>query len=246
MGEPGYPLADRSVAMSIELYWGSGSTPAWRVQLALALKNLPYTSHLLSFSQRDTRTPEFLALNPRGKVPTLKDGDVVLNESLAILAYLDRAYPEPPLFGRTAAETGDVWRLVMEYESHGSPTIGAVARPILFGTLATDVDGEAKVREALPTLITELDLLATRVADGPLVGGTLSAADLTWFCGIQQLVRASSRPAAAPLDLGIWPFGARWPAIVRWGALVEAIPGYDATMPPHWREGDVPTPARLA
>lgn len=231
--------------MSIELYWGSGSTPAWRVQLALALKNLPYTSHLLSFSKRETRTPEFLALNPRGKVPVLKHGDLVINESLAILAYLDRAYPEPPLFGRTAAEAGRVWRYVMEYESHGNPTFGAVARPILFGTLADD-DGEAKVREALPALYAELDLLAARVADGPMVGGALSAADLVWFCGLQQLVRAATRPVAAPLALGYWPFADRWPAIVRWAALVEAIPGYDATMPPHWLEGDVPSPARVA
>ncbi|MDP2310569.1 MAG: glutathione S-transferase family protein [Pseudomonadota bacterium] len=228
--------------MSIELYWGSGSTPAWRVLLALSAKNLPFTSHLLSFSKRETRTPEFLAINPRGKVPTLKDGDLVINESLAILAYLDSAYPAVPLLGRTAAETGEIWRLVMEYESHGSPTFGAVARPISFGTLAQD---ETKVREALPALIAELDLLAARVANGPLVGGTLSAADLVWFCGVQTLVRAATRPAAAPLDLGVWPLGARWPAIVRWAGLIEALPGYDATMPPHWLEGDVPSPARV-
>ncbi|MDP2311893.1 MAG: glutathione S-transferase family protein [Pseudomonadota bacterium] len=229
--------------MSIELYWGSGSTPAWRVLLALAAKNLPYTSRLLSFSQRETRTPEFLALNPRGKVPTLKDGDLVLNESLAILAYLDRAYPEVPLFGRTAAETGQVWRHVMEFESHGDPAISTVARPILFNTLA---ENEAKVREGLPALVAELDTLAARVADGPLVGNTLSAADIVWFCGIQYVARAATRPAAASLDLGLWPFAERWPAIVRWAARIEALPGYDATVPPHWREGAVPSPARLA
>jgi len=229
--------------MSIELYWGSGSTPAWRILLALAAKKLPFTSHLLSFSKRETRTPEFLALNPRGKVPTLKDGDLVINESLAILAYLDRAYPEVPLFGRTAAETGAVWRHVMEFESHGNPVIGAVARPILFGTLADD---EAKVREGLPAVIAELDGLEKNVSDGFLVGGALSAADLVWFCGLQQLLRAATRPAAARLELGVWPMGARWPAIVRWAANIEALPGYDATIPPHWLEGDIPSPSRTS
>jgi len=229
--------------LSIELYWGSGSTPAWRVLLALAVKNLPYTSHLLSFSAGDTRKPEFRALNPRGKVPTLKDGDLVINESLAILAYLDSAYPQAPLFGRTPAETGAVWRFVMEFESHGNPTISAVARPILFGTLAAD---EAKVREGVPALHAELDTLAERVASGWMVGGAISAADLVWYCGLQQLVRAATRPAAEALDLGVWPLAARWPAIVRWANAIEALPGFDATVPPHWREGAVPSPDRTA
>jgi glutathione S-transferase len=229
--------------MAIELYWGSGSTPAWRALLGLVIKGLPYESKLLSFSNRETRTPAFLAMNPRGKVPTLKDGDYVLNESLAILAYLDRAYPEPPLFGRTPAEAGQVWRFVMEFESHGGPTISAVARPILFGTADADA---AKIREGLPALHAELDLLASRVAGGAFVGDTLSAADVVWFCGLQQLVRAATRPAAAAFDLGVWPLADRWPALVRWAARIEALPGYDATCPPHWREGDHPAPARLA
>jgi len=228
--------------MSIELYWGSGSTPAWRVQIALALKNLPYTSHLLSFSAKETRTPEFLAINPRGKVPALRDGDVVVNESIAILAYLDRAYPEHPLFGATPAEAAHVWRLVMEYESHGSPTISAVARPLLFGTWEAD---SSKVRDGLPALYAELDLLAERVAAGSMVGSTLSAADIVWFCGLQQLVRAATRPAAAAFDLGVWPLNARWPAIVAWARRIEAIPGFDATRPPHWGEGEHPSPERI-
>ncbi len=228
--------------MSIELYWGSGSTPAWRVQLALALKALPYTSHLLSFAARDTRTPGFLALNPRGKVPTLVDGDVVVNESIAILAYLDRAHPATPLFGSTPAEAAQAWRLVMEFESHGGPAISAVARPILFGPIEP---GSTAIRDALPALYAELDLLEQRVQGGALVGSTLSAADIVWFCGLQQLIRAATRPAAQAFDLGVWPLAPRWPAIVRWAGLVEAIPGYDATRPPHWADGDHPAPPRV-
>src|SRR5262247_22931 len=92
--------------MAIELYWGSGSPFAWRVMLTLEVKKLPYESKLLEFSKGEHKTPAYLKLNPRGKVPTLKDADYVLSESLAIMSYLDRKYPEPQLFGKTAEETG--------------------------------------------------------------------------------------------------------------------------------------------
>ena len=86
--------------MAIELYWGSGSPFAWRVMLALEVKKLPYESKLMEFSKGEHKTPAYLQLNPRGKVPTLKDGDFAVYESIAIMAYLDRKYPDPPLFGK--------------------------------------------------------------------------------------------------------------------------------------------------
>ena len=96
--------------MALEIFWFSGSGFAWRAVLAAELKGVPYTSRLIEASAGDHRAPEFLAMNPRGKVPVLRDGDVVVTESMAILAYLDRRFPEPPLFGRTAEETARIWR----------------------------------------------------------------------------------------------------------------------------------------
>src|SRR5688572_22765680 len=98
-------------AMTVEVFWASGSCPSWRVMLALEVKRVAYQAHLLDFSKRQHKAPEHLAMNPRGKVPVLRDGDVTLYESLAILAYLERRFPEPPLLGTTARETGLIWRL---------------------------------------------------------------------------------------------------------------------------------------
>ena len=79
--------------MPLVLYYGSGSPYAWRVQLALEHKALPYELKVLSFSAGDTRKPEFLALNPRHRVPVLVHDDFVLYESNAIVEYLDEAFP---------------------------------------------------------------------------------------------------------------------------------------------------------
>ena len=67
--------------MAIELYWGSGSPFAWRVMLTLEVKISTYESKLFEFSKGEHKTPGYLRLNPRGKVPTLKDGDFVVYES---------------------------------------------------------------------------------------------------------------------------------------------------------------------
>jgi len=91
--------------MTIELYWGSGSPYSWRVQLALEYKRIPYESHVLQFSKQEHKSPQMLRMNPRGRVPVLKDGDFVVFESLACLLYLDRKHPEPPLFGRPLLRT---------------------------------------------------------------------------------------------------------------------------------------------
>ena len=90
--------------MALEIWWGSGSPYSWRALLALEYKQLSYESHLVQFAKQEHKAPALVKMNPRGRVPVLKDGDYVCFESLAILHYLDRKYPERPLFGRTAEE----------------------------------------------------------------------------------------------------------------------------------------------
>src|ERR1043166_8931830 len=91
--------------MSIRLYHGAGSPYGWRVWLALEHKNLSYDLRTLSFSDGDLKKPEFLALNPRGKVPVLVDDGFVLYESAAILEYLEDRYRDAPTLLSPDAQT---------------------------------------------------------------------------------------------------------------------------------------------
>ena len=56
------------MAKTLEIYWGSGSPNAWRVLLTAELKKIPYESKMLEFSKEDHKKPEFIALNPRGRL----------------------------------------------------------------------------------------------------------------------------------------------------------------------------------
>jgi glutathione S-transferase len=57
----------------------------------------PYDIHLLSLSRGDNRAPDYLAINPMGKVPALKHGEVVITEAAAICTYLADEFPRAGL-----------------------------------------------------------------------------------------------------------------------------------------------------
>jgi glutathione S-transferase len=57
----------------------------------------PYDLHLLSLAKGDQRAPDYLAVNPMGKVPALKHGDAVITEAAAVCTYLADAFPQARL-----------------------------------------------------------------------------------------------------------------------------------------------------
>ncbi|OWF40142.1 Glutathione S-transferase A [Mizuhopecten yessoensis] len=78
----------------MQLFWGSGSGPCWRAMIALEEKGFGDIEKThINFSEKGHKGPDVMALNPRGQIPTFKDGDIVVNESMAICLYLEQAYP---------------------------------------------------------------------------------------------------------------------------------------------------------
>ncbi|WP_298290689.1 maleylacetoacetate isomerase [Thiomonas sp.] len=90
----------------MKLYTYFRSSAAYRVRIALYLKNLDYESvpvHLLQDGGQQ-HAAAYVALNPNEAVPTLDDGGLILTQSLAIIEYLDEIHPYPPLLPGTAAD----------------------------------------------------------------------------------------------------------------------------------------------
>lgn len=229
--------------MALELYWGSGSPYAWRVLLALEHKRLPYESHLLQFSKQEHKSPQMLKMNFRGQVPVIKDGDYVCFESLAILYYLDLKYPDPPIFGLNPEEAGTIMRVICEYQSYAEIEINRIVRAIFDG--GADPASE-EITRAAHLVGGEARTIEQRLATSEwVVGERFSAADMVIFPGIQLLLRAMSKPAAAVMRSRFLPLDVYYPAIARWIRRVEELPGYERTYPPHWRENSAVTHASV-
>ena len=87
---------------------------ARKVRLVLGEKKLPFELQLEKVWER---RPEYLDLNPAGTVPTLvEEKGLVVPDSGVICEYLEEAYPEAPLLGRTLAERVEVRRLVAWFD----------------------------------------------------------------------------------------------------------------------------------
>ncbi|HYA30584.1 MAG TPA: glutathione S-transferase family protein [Acidobacteriota bacterium] len=98
----------------IKLYDFKSSPNCQRVKVVLAEKNLPYEVVPIDLTKKEQKTPEYLKLNPYGKVPVLTDEATVLYESLIINEYLDEKYPNPPLMPKDPAKKAK-GRILVDY-----------------------------------------------------------------------------------------------------------------------------------
>lgn len=150
-----------------------------KVRLALQEKRIPFD---LRAEPVWERREAFLALNPAATVPVLvEESGLVLADSAAICEYLDEAYPETPLVGRTHAERAEVRRLVAWFDGKFDRE---VTRNLLHERLFKRLLGEgptdaSALRAGYANLRPHLDYLGWLAETRAwLAGPSLSLADL--------------------------------------------------------------------
>ncbi|HEY2445540.1 MAG TPA: glutathione S-transferase family protein [Rhizomicrobium sp.] len=132
----------------------------------------PYKTELLDFST-SAKSPAYLAINPMGKVPAIKHGDVAVTEAAAICAYLADAFPK----ARLAPPPGDRLRgPYYRWLFFGAGPVEAAATNKAFGFVVPD---DRKGMAGYGSLDQVVNVLESAVSHGDyLVGQSFSAADL--------------------------------------------------------------------
>jgi glutathione S-transferase len=134
---------------------------------------IPYKLHVLNMHVSEQRDPAYLAINPMGKVPAIKHGDVLVTEQVAIFIYLPDAFPKaglaPPIGDPLR---GPYLRWLVYYGSCFEPAV---------------VDKAMKREPAMPRMNpygdfdTMLKTLLDQLRKGPyILGDRFSAADVLW------------------------------------------------------------------
>lgn len=212
----------------IAFYYASGSPFAWRAWLGLEHKSLPYVLKSMSFSDRSLKTPEYLEINPRGKVPTIVDDGFSLYESATILEYLDEQYPDSgsALFPGNTKNRAIVRRLINEADLYLDQANRKLLLQILF-TKKEDWD-EKLIGSGRQAVAAELDRFEVMLS-GDYYAGDLSAADFTIYPMVALALRADLRKPDLDIASLIGP------KMTAWMRRVESLAFFEKTYPPHWK-----------
>ncbi|MGE8626869.1 glutathione S-transferase family protein [Achromobacter denitrificans] len=160
------------------LYDSRNSGNGWKIRQLLSLLGLPYERRILNLAAGESRTPEFLAINPQARVPVLREADgLVLRESNAILAHLAQGTPYLP--GARAARAEVMQWLFFEQFDH----LRNFARPRFLVSIARSAAADSPEVLALREQgVKALAVMEAHLAGRDyLAGGAYTIADIALY-----------------------------------------------------------------
>ena len=161
----------------------------------------------------NTRSPEFLALSPQGRIPVIRDGDLVLSESIACTIHLAQHHGGD-LGGRDAAERAQCLQWGLFAATEVEPDALTVRMLHRQGANGAQTEDRLLVADATERLQHPLRVIEARLASDPhLVGGRFTVADLN----LAEVLRYAQVLPGIFDDL---------PALRRWLAACQARPAF--------------------
>ncbi len=194
------------------LYYAPG-TASMVVHQALLEIGAPYTLQLVDFKQDAQHAPDYLALNPSGKVPVLVIDGQPRSESVALLLMLAERHPEAGLIPPAGDPAREAWQQWAVYLSN---SLMSAYRLWFYPQELGDAEHPPIVHAALQRQIEGVwTLLDTHLAQGGpyLLGASCSGVDLL-LTMLMRWSRNMPRPAT------------EWPALRRLADLVRARPSW--------------------
>jgi glutathione S-transferase len=205
----------------MKLYSHPLSSNARRVRLVAHHLGLQLEEEVVDLANGAQRTPEYLALNPMGKVPTLVDGDVHLTESYAIMIYLSEKTGRRELYPDELATRTEINRWLFWGANEWSPIVARLNfENMLKPMLGLGSPDPARVQEAENAFKQLASLLDTKLKSRQHVAGNqLSLADFALSASL-----ATAVPAKLPL--------AGFNQLQAWQGRIEQLPAWKATSAP--------------
>jgi glutathione S-transferase len=141
----------------LTLYYSPGAC-SMAPHIALEEAGATYALELVSIPKGEQQAPEYLNVNPRGKIPALRTDDGVLTENVAILTYIARAFPQSRLLPEEPIDMARCISHMAWLSNTVHPAFTHIVRP---GRFATDESAQQNVkatgRENTWKLLQELD-----------------------------------------------------------------------------------------
>lgn len=160
-------------------------TRSIRARWTLQELDLPFESVEVKLAEGAGQTPEYLALNPAGKVPTLIDGDFVLTESVAIVVYLAEKYPQKGLLPTDLRQRAQLNRWMLFVVTELEQPLWRIARNLFLypeeQRQPTDIEiAKGEFRDMAAVLERHMQGRQFLVGDRVSVGDFVTAYTLDW------------------------------------------------------------------
>ncbi len=216
--------------MSMTFYYGSGSPFSWYVWFVLEHKQLRYQLELLSLQNGELKSPQYLAIHHRGKVPALTDHGQIFLESLAIVEYLEDRYPEIPVFPIQAEIRCFMRQLIQEAHGYLYPPLRLLMqKTMMHPQEMPSLEDKRLIETAIRELRRELDYFENIIVGDFVCGEKVTAGDFALYPLLALVDRI--REKAPDHNLLLSP-GLKTRTLM---ARIEKLPLFEITYPPHWR-----------
>jgi glutathione S-transferase len=160
----------------IKLYTFHLSTNGRKVHMALEEAKASYEISAVNLMQGEQKKPDYLKLNPNGKVPTIVDDGVVMWESIAILLYLAEKFPTANLLPSAPAQRAQAFQWLVWQPTTFSAPVGPLFRQLRF---TPEGQRDQKVIDQARAEVTKnAEMLAAGLQGRDYLAGTFSIADM--------------------------------------------------------------------
>ncbi len=190
----------------MKLYSGPLSLFTAKVRIGLDEKNLPYELISVPFNRAggySPKLPEMLAINPKGQVPVLVDGDVSVYDSTLILEYLEERYPQPPLFPRDIAGRVRCRQLEAASDEILFPWVLELIHEVFYKPDPATRDA-ARIAKAQAGIAAEHQRLDQQLASREFLCEQFTVADVAYFLTLMFATSLGVPPAPALENVGAW------------------------------------------
>jgi glutathione S-transferase len=157
------------------------SPRARKPRIVLAEKGLKYEKVNIDITKGEQKKPEYLAINPYGKVPALQDNGTTVYESSIVMEYLNDKYPNPPLMPADAGQRARARVLMHLGDNAYDGALGTIVGEVFFKPKGqADQNVIAKAKQDLTTCFERLE---RELGNNDYLVGAFTLADIcfaTW------------------------------------------------------------------
>jgi glutathione S-transferase len=188
-----------------------------KTRIALLEKGLQWETTWLDLPSGEHKKPEYLAINPVGKVPALIDDGVVVHDSTIINEYLEDKYPQTALLPKDPAMRARARSFEDYADAYLAPSLGKILLNLRKPEAERD---QEKIREGAHEVHDHLAYLDRELKGRQFFAGSMSLGDISFIPPLANYERAG------------YKIGPEFPNLAAWWERMKSRPSFATSLPP--------------